>query len=570
MYEFTDPKRVNEEQFVADDQLSSEEESELNRLLEAQESDDARFIWDSDFQQYLAGLLLSDEKAAAFCRCLVRPVYFTDVVHQELVRFAFKYNEDYGTIPDHAFVKQHVQDHIAKNNAKEKYHWIATTNVVLNNYVPNIYDRPYLLDQITRFAKVQQTKICINKFLNSVRGGEPHYGTLRRELEEIDTLGKATDEELFLTWDDFLEEAEQESEEWLVPNWIEFGALTMLTGLPFSGKSSIVADLVGAIAKGHLWCDMLVTQCHVIFLDLENKYRITAKRLRRALGDDDGRIKDVFHPVNRKRVRPPLTVEDIESIINQLPAAIDEAGERCLVIVDTMRSAFTESNELDNDDMRKLLYPLQGVAQRQNAAILVLHHNSRGRDEYAGVGVIAGAVDVLLNWSSDRKSGKAVLDMCGTRDEGQPTLEFRFDTVKQQNVFIGTSAQVTKAKRTAQAEEELAPILAACPEQEFVSRNDVVKQVSQKIEQADSTIRTKLDRAVSYGWLDKKREGKGFQVRLTEKGRELVNHWQGHQLVAPHCADSVLSDCAVAPIAPATDSAQPKSSLGRDLHGEDD
>jgi Cdc6-like AAA superfamily ATPase len=572
MYEFNNLNGVAEDEFVADDQLSPEEQKELDRLTRAaeeQESAEGRFVWDDTFQQYVAGLLLSDEHAVAHCRRIgLRPIYFTDEVHQELVRFSLKYHEEYATLPARAFVEQHVQSHVEGKDAKVKYHWISTTNLVLKNYVPNLHDRPYLLDQITKFAKVQQTKLCINKFVASVKSGAPDYTTFRKELEEVEKIGTATNEKMFLTWDEFLEEADKESQEWLVPNWIEFGALTMLTGLPFSGKSSVVADLVAAISTNRLWCEMPVTPCHVILLDLENKYRITAKRIRRALGDEEGRISDFFHPVNRKLVRLPLSVENVESIISQLQAGIEEAEERSLVIVDTMRSVFTEANELDNDDMRQLLYPLQGVAQRNNAAILVLHHNSRGRDEYAGVGVIAGAVDVLLNWSSDRKSGKASLEMCGTRDEGQPTLEFLFDTEKQQNVFVGTSAQVTKAKRTVEAEEDIAPILAACPDAEFASRNEVVKAVSKQVEQAESTIRTKLDRAASYGWLETKREGKGIHVRLTDRGREIIRHWRGLRLIAHYCADSPLDDCAVAPIAQSGDSAQPNPIPGKDLCDE--
>lgn len=565
MYEFTAPNGVIEEQFVADDKLTPEEELELQRIIEAEDSEEGRFIWDDKFQQYLVGLLLSDEQAVSNCRRIVRPAFFTDDVHKELVRFAFEYHEQYGTIPDKEFVKHHVQEHVAAKDSKVKYHWTATTNVVLDNYVPNIYDRPYLLDQITKFAKLQRIQFVIHKFIRSVKTGKPDYGTFKSEMEELDSFGQRTHEDLFLSWDQFVEEAEQESQEWLIPNWIEFGALTMLTGLPFSGKSSVVADIIGAIVTGRRWCEMPVTPCHVVFLDLENKYRITTKRIRRALGDDEGRIREFFHPVNRNMVRPPLSVEDTESLITKLQTTVEEAGERCLVIVDTMRSVYTESNELDNDDMRQLLYPLQGVAQRTKSAILVLHHNSRGRDEYAGVGVIAGAVDVLLNWTSDRKSHRAALDMCGTRDEGQPTLEFRFDTVKQQNVFVGTSEQVTKAKRTDEAEKELAPILAACPDQEFVSRNEVVKEMRQKVEQAESTIRTKLDKAASYGWLEKKKEGKGIKIRLTDQGRKLVDHWQVRRLVAQDCADATFGHCAVAPIAQNDRSAQPNFRSGRDL-----
>ncbi len=49
-------------------------------------------------------------------------------------------------------------------------------------------------------------------------------------------------------WDEVCRVADSQTEDWLVPGWAEFGTLLLLTGLPFSGKSMLVAEMIAAMA----------------------------------------------------------------------------------------------------------------------------------------------------------------------------------------------------------------------------------------------------------------------------------------------------------------------------------
>lgn len=153
-YEFTDPG----------DDLTPEEMAELERLSEFDDVEE-QYRWDENFQRYVLGMLLRDSYFAVQARDLVRPAYFTDEVHQLLCRVMFEHLDKYGYLPPKPFISQEVQDHIQGKDSKVKYHYIAETNVVYENYVPALETRDYLLDKITNFAKLQALKVAFNKSL---------------------------------------------------------------------------------------------------------------------------------------------------------------------------------------------------------------------------------------------------------------------------------------------------------------------------------------------------------------------------------------------------------------------
>jgi hypothetical protein len=228
-----------------------------------------------------------------------------------------------------------------------------------------------------------------------------------------------------------------EAEEWLLPNWLEFGSLALLSGDPFSGKSNIMAELYAAIAKGGKFGHHQAARCGILVIDAENKRRIFAKRLDAALAGDRGDIDSLLIRIVPEQMSFPLAdVEVLRQLIQSAKASTRQ--DRILVVVDTLRSVFS-ADEMENDEMKSLLYPLQRVAQEENAAILVLHHRPKSGAKYAGQTSIAGACDFLWMWESDKLTQIGHLTLEGTRGDNDGPMSFEYRNGK--NHFRTTAAK---------------------------------------------------------------------------------------------------------------------------------
>ena len=270
----------------------------------------------------------------------------------------------------------------------------------------------------------------------------------------------------FESWDETCQIASQQKEDWLIPGWAEFGCLQLLTGLPFSGKSCIVAEIIAALALGKTFCELPVQQVPFVLLDLENKERILVKRLRNALGGEAGKMPELYHRVNPRNIPRPITPQFILTAIDKLKKAMGDIGKKGFVVIDTMRSAFAGSgkDELNPQQMIDLLVPLKQLAYDSGWLVLVLHHNAKHSDQYSGSTAIAAVADYMWNWSSDKKKLTGTLEFAGGRDDHQLPLDFTFDMTSQRNVFIGSRPEVVEARVKQKRDTEIGPWLGLLPD----------------------------------------------------------------------------------------------------------
>ncbi len=241
-----------------------------------------------------------------------------------------------------------------------------------------------------------------------------------------------------IRWGEMCERADSQKEDWLLKNWIEFGSSTMLTGNPFSGKSCIIAELIGAISLHGKFAGVDVPRCPVIMIDMENRDRIIRHRLKRAVCGND---KCYFDTLGRYLLNEndlPLTSNKLEDIIKESMTQFDKTKFtkfKPLVIIDTFRSAF-DCDEMETKSIKELLYPLQRVAQRTDAAILILHHRPKTGSQYSGQTAIAGALDYMWMWQSDIDTRAGKLSLVGTRGDLQEPLNFLLNE-DNRNIFTG-------------------------------------------------------------------------------------------------------------------------------------
>ncbi|MEZ6049915.1 MAG: AAA family ATPase [Planctomycetaceae bacterium] len=197
-------------------------------------------------------------------------------------------------------------------------------------------------------------------------------------------------------------------EDWFISNWLEFGSLAMLCGDPFSGKSSIVAEMIASACKWGKFGPHEIPAANVLLIDLENKESIIVRRLERATEGDLGCLEGQFHKASIPESHLPLDTDTVEGMLLEFKETAIRG--KTVLVIDTFRSAF-DASELDVDEVKRLLYPLQRVARRHQVAILILHHRPKSGAKYSGGTGIAAALDYLWLWESEPEKRRAVLSL---------------------------------------------------------------------------------------------------------------------------------------------------------------
>ena len=123
--------------------------------------------------------------------------------------------------------------------------------------------------------------------------------------------------------------AATQTEDWLIPGWCEFGCLHAITGLPFSGKSMTIVDILAAMVQEYPLVRHARDAVPFILIDLENKERILVKRLERALEGDEGRMEELYMRINPDDLpEVPVPIPFIADCIEAAGAPKGSAGHR--------------------------------------------------------------------------------------------------------------------------------------------------------------------------------------------------------------------------------------------------
>jgi hypothetical protein len=229
---------------------------------------------------------------------------------------------------------------------------------------------------------------------------------------------------VLLRWHDLKEIAARQEDKWLVRSVVEPGTLTVFSGLPYSGKTTVLSHLMGCLGSGRDWFGYeTVKPCPMLFINCDRlRERIIVRRIQRGLPDEiaEGMFAERFYTVPVEDIPLTLTPQYISGLIDIIRSSIEIQGEDTgLVIIDPLRAAFLQEvengGENDPTTMTKVLSPLRKLTRQTNWAVILPHHNNRGRDQYAGSAAIAGNTDAMWNISRDEGSTNSTLSIT-TRD----------------------------------------------------------------------------------------------------------------------------------------------------------
>lgn len=224
---------------------------------------------------------------------------------------------------------------------------------------------------------------------------------------------------------------------WLWRNYIPRGMVTVVAGDGGQGKSTLVLDIAARVTRGRPMPDGtagLGAPASVVILSAEDELgSVLVPRLGLADADLD-RVVTVGITTPEGEDRPPMvTPEDL----SRLEAVVRELGARLVVWDPLAAYVDAETNLHHNQDARRVLARLHGLAERNRAAVVGVHHFNRSTNPGAvhrltgspGIGNAARSV-LVVGPEPDEPTGERMVLAVAKRNlapRSTPSLVYRLD-----------------------------------------------------------------------------------------------------------------------------------------------
>lgn len=228
--------------------------------------------------------------------------------------------------------------------------------------------------------------------------------------------------------------------EYIIDKFFSRGSLNVVYGAPGSLKSMLMADACACVVAGQDWlpgatgkgAGVKVKQAPILWYDYDNGLRRTDERFN-ALIDAPGRnIPDDAPLYYVSMPEYAYFANDVERCLYM----IDLAGKLQveMIVIDNL-GLITGDVEENSANMAQVMGALRILAERSQAAVVVIHHqrkggaqNSRAGDALRGHSSIEASLDLALHVVREPMSQEIVVRSTKTRgvDVPQVTAQFNY------------------------------------------------------------------------------------------------------------------------------------------------
>jgi putative DNA primase/helicase len=168
-----------------------------------------------------------------------------------------------------------------------------------------------------------------------------------------------------------LNEVEARHVEWLWPNRLARGKLTLLAGDPGIGKSQISCDAGARTSTGAVWPDGgRAPLGSVVVLSAEDSANDTLRPRFEAAGANLERI----HVLTATLIDGKPVTFSLQAHLEMLGNKLAELGDVALVIIDPITSYMGKIDGHQAVDVRTVLEPLAAFAEKHDIAVLAISH----------------------------------------------------------------------------------------------------------------------------------------------------------------------------------------------------
>jgi len=231
-----------------------------------------------------------------------------------------------------------------------------------------------------------------------VRGAEEKFKPPpRQSLQSVDpetgeVKAPEPDRPLFTQVDELLNNLKPV--QWLVENYLETDALSMVFGPSGGGKSFTVVDIACCVATGTNWHGMPVKQGAVFYIAGEGHNGLARRFAAWQKARDVKLSKDV--PLFKSnRAVMMLNVDAAEALSLEVERLAAQTGHApSLVIVDTLARNFGDGDENKQQDANMFIEHLdEYIRRRWQCNVMTVHHSGHDMDRARGSSAFKGAMD---------------------------------------------------------------------------------------------------------------------------------------------------------------------------------
>lgn len=181
-----------------------------------------------------------------------------------------------------------------------------------------------------------------------------------------------------------LADVKMEKIDWLWPDRIARGKLTVIAGDPGLGKSQITANIAAIVSAGQKWPDAstTATTASVLILSAEDDMADTIKPRLVAAGGDvkNCHILKAVTSTDNKGNKIPRGF-DLKRDVGSLEKTIAKLGNVSLIIIDPISAYMGKTDSNNNSEVRGLLAPLTELAEKANVAVVVVTHLNKSQSQ---------------------------------------------------------------------------------------------------------------------------------------------------------------------------------------------
>ncbi|WP_218814177.1 AAA family ATPase [Rickettsiella endosymbiont of Dermanyssus gallinae] len=163
---------------------------------------------------------------------------------------------------------------------------------------------------------------------------------------------------------------------WLWPNQIARGKVSIIAGNPGLGKSQITAYMAAVVSSGGVW-PVEQTQCQsggVIFLSAEDDPADTIRPRLEAVGAYLNKVYIIKLVKNKKQDKEVKRSFNLKTDLPNLEKLLNELKDIALIIIDPITAYLGQTDSYNNAEVRNLLMPLSDLAAKYNVAVVAVSH----------------------------------------------------------------------------------------------------------------------------------------------------------------------------------------------------
>jgi len=184
---------------------------------------------------------------------------------------------------------------------------------------------------------------------------------------------------------------------WLWPNRIALGKLTMIAGDPGLGKSLLSIELAKHVTKGIHW-PVDNTPCpigDVILLSAEDDLADTIRPRLDATGANPKKVYflESIREIDKQSGEVIKRSFSLKRDVAAIEQVLEQHPQTKLIIIDPISAYLGGADSHNNADIRSLLSPLSELANKKKVAIVVITHlnkgGSQGNAMYRATGSLA-------------------------------------------------------------------------------------------------------------------------------------------------------------------------------------